>query len=686
MQNLLINQIGFSLSNSKVTLFYRFSSNKSKYSNIYESRKLVSFETTIQQEVILPIKEQNINNLEFIDYSFDEKAFDERLSIDFEIQNNQYYVPIYVKYLLQKYFHSLSFPISRNFVGDLQVWEKIDTNQTLDVFRVWEFKISKIYYEYYITVGLSSQRSYIHKNQIKDLTVTPNNIRRVFLEDKILKSSDCSGEKMQLARPVISFHLDKELRLNLYQNKYEFSYRKYFDLINEFHNKYLKGKVLNTNVKILLSDLRQVDSRDIFELEKNNNFLVFGGDRTESDPYRGFSNYGPYKLPDNSSDIKFIFIFNKDDKDLANNLYKYLKYGHRHFPGLEVFSKIQFNLDKEHSIIFNNIHDPLPEIIAKLNGIPSPQNNTYVALYISPISEESEDDNDKKIYFRIKEELIKRNITSQVIETEKLKSQQVHFYLPNIAIAIVAKIGGIPWKLKRDPDKFLLLGFGDKFLYKNGVSHFVGNTICFNNEGLFKDLNCFQYTDENLKICIESALKQHITEQGKPNKLIIHYFKDWGTNEERKINEAYQELNIDIPYVVLNINDNKARDYICFDNSYEGKIPLNGTVVQLKRKTEYLLFNNERHSDNMSSNKGDDRQPVKVKIVCSKNYNASDPYELRYLLDLVFQFSKLYWRSIKQKTTPVTIEYAKSLAEKIAYFETKELPNTTVARKTLWFI
>lgn len=688
MQNLLINQVGFSISNSFATLYYKFNSNKSKFNNLFESRKLINFETKLNQnqEHISALKEQNINNFEFVDFSFDENAFDDKLSIELNIYDNRYFIPIYVQFLLKKHFQNNFFPISRNFIGDLQVWEKIDSNQSLDIYRVWDFKISRDNYEYFITIGLNSQRSYIHKNKIKDLPLNPNNIKKVLYENQILKYSDCIEVQSKDARPIINLDLDKELNVIVNKIKDKFSFNKYFEIINEFHSSYLKGQELSPNVKILLSDLRQVDSRNIMQIEKNSNFLEFGGGRTESDPYRGITNYGPFKLPENYSKIKFIFIFNKSDKDLANSLYKYLKYGHRHFPGLEVFTKIKFNLDKENSIQFENIQDPLPEIIGKLNEISDNSESNYVALYISPFSEDTEDEDSKKIYFRIKEELIKRNITSQVIETEKLRSQNVHFYLPNISIAIIAKIGGIPWKLKREPENFLLLGFGEKFLFKNEISHFVGNTLCFNNEGVFKDLNCFQYTDENLKNSLESSLKHYIQDQGKPNKLIIHYFKDWGSYEEKKLNEVFEGLDIDIPYVVLNINDNKAKDFICFDNSYKGKIPISGTVVQLNNKSEYLLFNNDRHSNIMGSDKGDDKYPIKVKIACSKNYNISDPSEIEFLLDQVLQFSKIYWRSIKQKTKPATIEYSKSLAEKVAYFETKELPNTRVARKTLWFI
>src|SRR5690606_7947184 len=106
--------------------------------------------------------------------------------------------------------------------------------------------------------------------------------------------------------------------------------------------------------------------------------------------------------------------------------------------------------------------------------------------------------------------------------------------------------------------------------------------------------------------------------------------------------------NLDLPYVVLNINDTRAKDYVCFDPSYSGKIPLSGVVVELKRG-HYLLFNNERHSNDISNYKGDDKYPVKINITAYSGVDIRDRNEVTDLLDQVYEFSRLYWRSIKQK-------------------------------------
>ena len=53
------------------------------------------------------------------------------------------------------------------------------------------------------------------------------------------------------------------------------------------------------------------------------------------------------------------------------------------------------------------------------------------------------------IYYKVKELLLKRNITSQAIDPVKLKQQGKGwvYSLPNIAVAVLAKLEGIPWRL-----------------------------------------------------------------------------------------------------------------------------------------------------------------------------------------------------------------------------------------------
>lgn len=691
MSNILINQIPLSLLENSVSFFYSFSEQRNLQNSYWISKNLQILIKKVwnQSELSKLIEEKITVGMKWITFSFIEPDSEDHRVMKIDLLKQRYFIPIYVLQQLEKHFLSKGLILGRNFIGDIEIWEKSGIVSELNSieYKIFNLRIDKADSEYFITLGLDSQSSLIYQKPINQIpNIDQEIIRKILIGEKIYRIENFKEEEIKNSFPIVSNSLRKILFNQNPLRKKKFSYKNYLIVISQFYQKYLQGNEIAGNIKIFASGMRTVSESDIFYTPREKNILEFGNNQFDFNPYTGFINFGPYKLPKNANNIKFIFIFHKNDRDDANILYKYLKYGYRHFPGLQSFAKIPFDLDIDNTIKFENRNEPIPEIQEKLDKSKLSEDITYIALFISPFAKEVENEKHKQIYYKVKEELLKRNISSQVIELDSLKSQDIHFYLPNIAIAILAKAGGIPWKLKREKENFLMLGFGEKRI-KNveGIPYYIGNTVCFDNEGIFRDLSCFIFDYKNLKQNIENALRLHIKQNGPPSKLIIHYFKNWSKKENKELIQAFNNLDIDIPYVVLEVNDNKAKDYICFDMSYEGRMPLSGTIIQLRYKREYLLFNNQRYSSNMASYKGQDEYPIKIRIETSK-HTKLDEKEIKTLLDQVYQFSRLYWRSIKQKANPATIEYSKMLAEKVIYFENKNLPNTTVSKQTVWFI
>ena len=259
--------------------------------------------------------------------------------------------------------------------------------------------------------------------------------------------------------------------------------------------------------------------------------------------------------------------------------------------------------------------------------------------------------------------------------------------MPNIAIGLLAKLGGIPWKLKRDSQTFLLLGFGAK--KRTDGQQYIGNTICFDNEGLFQEFDAFETNLDGLEAKLLAAIKRYLMIPKNSlqdiKKLVIHYHKDFSNEEAMQVEKVLAKLNLNIPYIVLTINDTKSRDFICFDQDYPGLMPMSGTIVELRKKNLFLLFNNTRYSE-YPTTKVDYTYPIKIKISSSKFVDIQSSEVIKELIDEVYQFSRMYWRSIKQKSNPVTIEYSKMIANMVACFKDNKLPDTDTAHKTLWFI
>lgn len=68
----------------------------------------------------------------------------------------------------------------------------------------------------------------------------------------------------------------------------------------------------------------------------------------------------------------------------------------------------------------------------------------------------------------------------------------------------------------------------------------------------------------------------------------------------------------------------------------------------------------------------------------SKEELVQDVEVIRELIDQVYQFSRMYWKSIIQQSLPVTIKYPEMVAEIYPYFQHDELPDH--GKESLWFL
>jgi len=59
--------------------------------------------------------------------------------------------------------------------------------------------------------------------------------------------------------------------------------------------------------------------------------------------------------------------------------------------------------------------------------------------------------------------------------------------------------------------------------------------------------------------------------------------------------------------------------------------------------------------------------PIKIKFKSSNYEKINDPDVVRELADQVYQFSRMYWKSVRQRTMPVTIEYSELVAKMISH-------------------
>lgn len=563
--------------------------------------------------------------------------------------------------------------------------------------------------------------------------ITPSMINKVMTQRKIQKEEGNFRIERRIDRytflhkkdlycpldstmPIMSDGLNKYFGIekNAEGRSYESKYINYYNKIELFRSKYLDTDAIRNIFPCLAKEFTHVNPDQISHIPSSKRMLVFGkkhnGDYAKDNRQQRGVNYGP-RIKCKFPEVKLIFIFHESTHAMARSLCTYMvKQPYKnegkklnHYLGTAVsFAASDFH------IIFNNPKDPLPEIKAALRRecYHNPKDSTkYVGIYISPIQKSSISQEEKECYYKIKEAFMKLNIPTQCIEQQKLneiinKDQLLNqsyfaYTLQNMGVAICAKLEGSPWLLDEEPLQELIIGIG---AFKSNNHQYIGAAFAFDNTGAFNSYNFFQKQElDELVGEIRLSILRYNKNYGDLKRIIIHYYKKMSRkNEFRKIEEMLHSLNLDVPVYVVSINKTESEDIVVFDKNStytqktdiqkESLMPYSGTWVDLGQSGDrhtYLLCNNTRYDNDRFSVMDGFPFPVKLNIVCPNREGMIDKEIIQQLITQVYQFSRIYWKSVKQQALPVTIKYPEMIAEIMPHFES---PTVFADSKCLWFL
>ena len=403
-------------------------------------------------------------------------------------------------------------------------------------------------------------------------------------------------------------------------------------------------------------------------------------------------NSGPYSQPRHNN-IQLFFIVPQSHKDHAVPLYKMLREGYKLFRGLTKYLGVVFTTSRGFSIAFSNNDNPIPEIKEKLETRTFIPNVKYFAIYLTPIGKYSIEKKQRLIYYKVKELLLDWNIPSQCIETQKmlsvLKNDNEHnlgnfaYTLQNIAIASNTKLGGTPWRIAVPEYRELIVGVG-AFKHIDTNTQYIGSAFSFDNTGSFNSFEYFHKDElKELAGSIEDAIICYKNAVQNPTRLIIHYYKDMSEREVEVIEKTLININLDIPVFIVTINKTESEDVFVYDFNYSNRMPYSGTYVNLGNST-YLLCNNTRYEGSSRRIEGFPF-PVKLKIKCPSDPSLLNQTTINGLIDQVYQFSRIYWKSVKQQNLPVTIKYPEMVAQIAPHFTNGIIPDA-IGNDNLWFL
>lgn len=453
----------------------------------------------------------------------------------------------------------------------------------------------------------------------------------------------------------------------------------YLRMIQLFKDRYLYHKNLQEYFSFS-EEWLCLPKEKVQRLDTTEPTYVFANRETGTDIRTGLLQYGPYH-PVTKKQVRIFFIYHNSDKEVKEKIKEYLN--GEHGKGLTDYIKTPVFFDESLDFAFQDKTNPVQEIQNHISGVTLNPDSGYLGLYISPYDKTVSLTAQHRIYYLVKETLLQRNIAPQTLDAVRVgqAGTDFRFWIPNLATAAIGKLGGIPWGLNGNESRDLVVGFGLYATQKYNL-RVVGSSVCFTAEGVLRDYDFFP-EDEHYRTAaaLEKALLRYAGSENELHRLVIHYYKKMGKKAFRPIQEMLDRLQPGMPIVVVRINSSPSEFTLIKDSSTATGLPLNGSYFHTG-ENQYVLYINGQEKE------GDDPKnwpmPVQLELKSSDPELLSDEKTVRELMQQVYRFSHLYWRSLRQPPVPVTISYPKMVAGNAIWFQRQTLPGDVT--DVPWFL
>lgn len=696
-QSILLNIIPFAPAAKELT--FKFLTHKPDHETFSPIHK-----DDLEGQLVGIIEEEKLEhgNWLYTNFSHDlEDAF----SMTVNLVESPYFALHYYRHIIREYFRKHASLMHCNFTKDIVVWyEAKDQSSTkFTLFYQFTLKLQQAR----ISEGPEMVVSFdgttkILKKSLADINNFDTQLYNwIAYKNRLYRYKYMPADiKNDLANafPVLSNTLKPHFEIAFDSPDFKNRYPKYLQNINGFVKKYLNDPTLIQQLGFKAELYTTDQEGEVGTIESESFDLEYGKDPkgvrySGRDPHKDFKKYKAYMPAPPPNNVKFFFIYQKDQKTTAvKALYEFLKDGYKHdrwpFPSMEAYISQPLQLDIEANIEFKTIETAFDTIKTAVKNMKRLPDTKYMALFVNPVSKFEKDQTKVNIYYKIKEVLLYENILSQVVKAEHLyrngkPNDFFNTFLPHIEVALLAKLGGIPWRLKRPSTNELIVGVG-AFYSITRKTRFVGSAFCFNNEGIFKGFDCFRSQDAtSLAGSIREAVAKFIAVNYKATRLVIHFYKDISKKELEPIMQTLHTLGLNIPVVIVNVNKTESKSIIGFDTLSKELMPQSGTYIKIG-SSEYLLFNNTRYDVYSKPADKEYHFPLKLNLSCSIPNYFDDPTVAKQLIDQVFQFSRMYWKSTNQQSLPVTIKYPEMVAQIYPYFTYDKLAD--FGKENLWFL
>jgi hypothetical protein len=413
--------------------------------------------------------------------------------------------------------------------------------------------------------------------------------------------------------------------------------------------------------------------------------------RCNAQNYKGLRLHGPFDSSRvNLTEDSILFVFPESHRLLARRLVLALRDGYRSFPGFGRMFRVTFTNDQVESLVVGgDFSTPAAaaksyrEEIARWNAeqhIVVPQ----LALVLVPHSERWQTD---RPYYEAKAAFARLGIPTQMVTAELLENEREFAWsVANIALAVFAKLGGIPWVVEPpSADHDLIIGVGRADIRKSdGTERIFGYALSFVSNGIYRQTWSFTpaANEETYSARLEEAISNALTSPQDTDapfrRLVVHLGKRTSWREIRAVQQAISTSGVKLPLALLRVDDSTLYDVA--DGRSDTLAPPKGLAIRLGSNRRLLQAEG-------ATAIGVPYGPILVEL---DDRSDVGPEDLDGLVEQAFRLAHANWRGFNARSQPVTLAYGELLARLVGYLEEVATWEPSLLRSDLrdkpWFL
>lgn len=413
---------------------------------------------------------------------------------------------------------------------------------------------------------------------------------------------------------------------------------------------------------------------------------VFGGGREGKNQFFGLRDHGPFQEADEKS--RLVFMFAGPDREKSQQLFRALRGDtYSTFPGMESLFRIAVGRQSVSGIEVGGFGN---DELRRACGVLKTQfaGERIVPVAVVPLSKFVSEEQ-TQAYYAAKHACLSEGLASQFVDRKRMDDRNaLKWSVSNIGLALFAKMGGVPWRVKPSTEHCLIVGIGQAHRIVNRkVERYVAYSVLADSTGAYESIKVLGNSRDQadyLASLTKNLREVLLSHASRYTSFVLHVTFSMRRREIDSIRQLLGELQegpaAGRSFIAIKFNDKNG--FLGFSINHNSRVPHEGTVTPLSER-EFLMWFSGVGLDDAKAPKKPER-PVHLRVLYPEE--PLPEADLKRVLQDAMNVAGANLRGFNAKSMPISVYYAKLIADYYGRFRELNLPEVDFETVSPWFL